>query len=133
MKNFKNQKGITLVALVVTIIVLLILAGVSLSLVAGGDGILGRASGAANKNYNASAKEQAELFFAEETTKYYEDKYANGNSSASLLTMITTDIGTKKTLSDGELTIDDDEITLTVKQTGVTYTATVGTNTISWN
>ena len=35
MRNFKNQRGITLVALVVTIIVLLILAGVTLSLVAG--------------------------------------------------------------------------------------------------
>ena len=35
----KNQKGITLVALVVTIIVLLILAGVSLSLVMGNEGI----------------------------------------------------------------------------------------------
>ena len=46
----KNSKGITLVALVVTIIVLLILAGVSLSLVAGGDGIITRASNAANKN-----------------------------------------------------------------------------------
>ena len=52
MKNLKDQKGITLVALVITIIVLLILAGVSLSLVVGDNGILGRAS-------NSSAVQKA--------------------------------------------------------------------------
>ena len=35
----KNQKGITLIALVITIIVLLILAGVSISMISGDDGI----------------------------------------------------------------------------------------------
>ena len=36
----KNKKGITLVALVVTIVVLLILAGVSLNLLIGNNGVL---------------------------------------------------------------------------------------------
>ena len=40
----KNNKGITLIALVVTIIVLLILAGVSIAMLSGQDGILNRAS-----------------------------------------------------------------------------------------
>ena len=40
MKN--NQKGITLVALVITIIVLLILAGVTLAALSGENGILVR-------------------------------------------------------------------------------------------
>lgn len=35
MKNLINQKGITLIALVVTIVILLILAGVSISMVLG--------------------------------------------------------------------------------------------------
>lgn len=35
MKNSINQKGITLIALVVTIVILLILAGVSISMVLG--------------------------------------------------------------------------------------------------
>lgn len=35
MKNLINQKGITLIALVVTIVVLLVLAGVSISMVLG--------------------------------------------------------------------------------------------------
>jgi len=39
----KGQKGITLVALVITIIVLLILAGVTISLTLGDNGLLNRA------------------------------------------------------------------------------------------
>ena len=77
MKNLKNQKGITLVALVVTIIVLLILAGVSLSLVAGSGGILGRATNAVDKNLIATIKENVELKVAEEVEYFYEDKYVN--------------------------------------------------------
>ena len=42
-KSRKNARGITLVALVVTIIVLLILAGVSLNLVAGRERIIEKA------------------------------------------------------------------------------------------
>lgn len=77
MKNLKNQKGITLVALVVTIIVLLILAGVSLSLVAGSDGILGRATNAVDKNQIAMIKEKIELKVAEEVENFYEAKYVD--------------------------------------------------------
>ena len=39
-ESAKNKKGITLVALVVTIVVLLILAGVSLNLLIGNNGVL---------------------------------------------------------------------------------------------
>ena len=41
---FKGEKGITLVALVVTIVVLLILAGVSISLVVGQNGMITKAN-----------------------------------------------------------------------------------------
>ncbi len=37
---FKKERGITLVALVVTVVVLLILAGVSISLILGNNGII---------------------------------------------------------------------------------------------
>ena len=40
----KSQNGITLIALVVTIIVLLILAGISINMLTGQNGILNRAS-----------------------------------------------------------------------------------------
>ena len=42
----KNNKGITLIALVITIIVLLILAGVSIAMLTGSNGVLTRASDA---------------------------------------------------------------------------------------
>jgi len=50
----KEQKGITLVALVVTIIVLLILAGVTIALVLGQNGIIGKAQ-TANASQEAAA------------------------------------------------------------------------------
>ena len=50
----KNRKGITLVALVVTIVVLLILAGVSINLVLGNNGIITKAKDAETKSAEAS-------------------------------------------------------------------------------
>lgn len=57
----KNEKGITLVALVVTIIVLLILAGVTIGMATSGTGIFGRAKNAANTYKNSEAKENTAL------------------------------------------------------------------------
>ena len=50
----KNNKGITLVALVVTIVVLLILAGVSINLVLGNNGTIAKAKDAETKSAEAS-------------------------------------------------------------------------------
>jgi len=55
--NQKNQKGITLIALVITIIVLLILAGVTISMVLGDDGIISQAQSAKEAQANAEQKE----------------------------------------------------------------------------
>ena len=57
----KNKKGITLIALVITIIVLLILAGVSISMISSQDGILNKATGAKEKMNNAEEVEQIQL------------------------------------------------------------------------
>lgn len=57
----KNEKGITLVALVITIIVLLILAGVSLSLIAGENGVANRAMSAKIKTEKSEILEQLRL------------------------------------------------------------------------
>ena len=80
----KRNKGITLVALVVTIIVLLILAGVSLNLVAGSNGIMNRATKAVDVTNMAKIKEDIELKIAEMQMDYYSDsslrnQYANVN------------------------------------------------------
>ncbi len=54
----KDVQGITLIALVVTIIVLLILAGIALNLTIGQNGIFSRAQTAANTWRNAETNEQ---------------------------------------------------------------------------
>ena len=54
----KGQKGITLVALVVTIIVLIILAGVSIALIMDENGIAKKAKDGAT-NYQVAANEDA--------------------------------------------------------------------------
>ena len=57
----KGQKGITLVALVITIIVLLILAGITISLTLGQDGILKRAEEAGQNYVDAAEDERKDL------------------------------------------------------------------------
>lgn len=57
----KKQNGITLIALVITIIVLLILAGITISLTVGQRGILNRAQEAGKNYQNAAAKEDEDL------------------------------------------------------------------------
>ena len=52
-RNYSNQTGITLIALVVTIVVLLILAGVSINALFGNSGIIEKAKDAQNRMNNA--------------------------------------------------------------------------------
>ena len=63
MKKLENnrQSGITLIALVITIIVLIILAGVAINLTLGQNGLLNRTKEAREKYEIASAKEYIEL------------------------------------------------------------------------
>ena len=58
MNSTKNNKGITLIALVITIIVLLILAGVSIAMLTGENGILNQAQKAKEETENAQGEEQ---------------------------------------------------------------------------
>ena len=73
MRDLEKNKGITLIALVITIIVLLILAGISLSLVMGNEGILGKAITAVDKSKLAGAKEELEMAVASVKMGYYTD------------------------------------------------------------
>ena len=56
-----TEKGITLISLIVTIIVLLILAGVSIAMLTGENGILTQAKNAKEETENATKKEQEDL------------------------------------------------------------------------
>ena len=67
----RNQKGITLVALVITIIVLLILAGVSISLVLGQNGVLTQASNAVITNAKATALQELQMAVSDAEMAYY--------------------------------------------------------------
>ena len=68
-KIFKSTKGITLIALVVTIIVLLILAGVSIAMLTGNNGILSQAGRAKEEQAHAAVKEGIMLLYNEYRTK----------------------------------------------------------------
>lgn len=82
MKN--NAKGITLIALVITIIVLLILAGATIATLTGDNGILGKANNAKIENEKAEIKEMLSLAVntiaieqgqkQDSLSNYYEDK-----------------------------------------------------------
>ena len=58
--NLRKNKGITLIALVITI-VLLILAGVSIAMLTGQNGILTQAQNASTQTEIAEAKEKAQM------------------------------------------------------------------------
>ena len=73
-KENKNQKGITLIALVVTIVVLLILAGISINIMVGEDGIIGKASKAKNKTSEALQNELSGLNSLEDILNDYSDE-----------------------------------------------------------
>ncbi len=77
----RKNKGITLIALVITIIVLLILAGISLNLVTGSDGILSKAAIAVQRTEEQSAKEQAEIVVADYVSEFYDKKYVQGETT----------------------------------------------------
>ena len=57
----RNNKGITLIALVITIIVLLILAGVSIAMLTGNNGILTQADNAQTASLKAEAEEAVKM------------------------------------------------------------------------
>ncbi len=69
--NLKSNKAITLIALIITIIILLILAGVSLSMVLGENGLINKAQSSVDKYKESSENEQNLLNQIEE---YFDGK-----------------------------------------------------------
>ena len=106
MKQIRNKKerGITLIALVVTIIVLIILAGISINLIFGTNGIINKAKDAKIKTDIASIKENIQM---EILGKQAEN---NGNISDDSLKKILEKYGT---LSHEEEKLIDKTLTTT--------------------
>ena len=97
MGKLKKESGITLIALVVTIIVLLILAGISVSMITGENGILKKAGEASEKTKIATDKEQRRL-------ARYE---AGANIDGMVFQGVTIPAGFAPTRIEGETTIDE--------------------------
>ena len=94
---FKQRTGITLIALIVTIIVLLILAGVSVAMLTGKNGILTQAQGAKEETERAQENEKNII------SDY--EKYITSTISTSL-----SEIKGKYFYEDTQLTIDGNKI-----------------------
>ena len=82
---FKGEKGITLVALVVTIVVLLILAGVSISLVVGQNGMITKA----NESKKAQEKAQKKPNMIKKAGFYAIKQYFSATKLHFLIFIIT--------------------------------------------
>ena len=93
----KEEKGITLIALVITIIVLLILAAVSIATLTGENGILTKANKAKEETETASEEEQRKLAMIEATM----------NTENTTFQGVTIPAGFAPTRIEGESTIDE--------------------------
>ena len=88
-----KNKGITLIALVVTIIVLLILAGVSIKLVLGNDGIITKARESRENTVVGQEKEQVELAYVSAAV----NKLGDSVTDIDLQTELNSSVGNGKT------------------------------------
>ena len=112
----KNQKGITLIALVITIIVLLILAGVSIAMLTGPNGLLTRAGDAQISSVEGRVRDAVAAAVSEARIKKYQDsdniESATGNITFADIetelraTMGTTDF-TITRVTDNSFTVKD--------------------------
>ena len=101
----RKQEGITLIALVITIIVLLILAGVTIAMLTGENGILGRATQSRADTKITNAEEIIAVNVADEVSKYYEEKYVNNSTSVTLLNAFNTGVTTAQSQIDSDITV----------------------------
>jgi len=89
----KNKKGITLIALVVTIVVLLILAGVTISLILDENGIIAKSKDARNSAIESDEKEKVEMAYVSAALK----KLGDTVTAEELQTELDLSVGIGKT------------------------------------
>ena len=110
----KEMKGITLITLVITIVVLMILAGVSINTVLGDDGIIKKAKEAAETTKRASAEEEMNRLVLE---------YQLAKNDETLESFLQEKVTEGRI--DGVTDNGDGTITITKKVDGKDYTITV--------
>lgn len=125
----KNQKGITLIALVITIIVLLILAGVAIAMLSGENGILTRAKEASNDTITSTAKEQMNMAVNEGMTEFYANKY--GSTAASYTKNVVDEIETAIGIVQWENGVTATKVTEGVTSGTLKYTLTTKAGTLT--
>ena len=109
--NFK-EKGITLIALVITIVVLLILAGISLNLVLGENGIVTKAKDAREQTIIGHEKEQINLAYSAcKTRENFDD----------LVTASELETEMKKSNENVSVAADGDNLVITFEETKHQY------------
>lgn len=111
-KGFNKNNGITLIALIITIIVLLILAGVTLSMVMGDSGIFNKANLAKEQTQISTAKEIIRMQVLENEA-YKSTNDSKAKSDEELLQPIEeklTEEGYK--IEEGKITIGSTEINI---------------------
>lgn len=104
----KSQKGITLIALVITIIVLLILAGVTIAMLTGENGILKKATGAVSDTEKATAEEAIKMEVYNNIADH------DGTFDLSAFSSITTNSDYSYAI--GDLTDSKRDVTVTTKK-----------------
>ena len=115
-RKIVNQKGISLIALVVTIITLLILAVVSFNAIMGENGIIKQSQNAKVKTEDESEQEKIFMAWKAGMTQYYED-LASGKTSRSHM----NDYFTKEVLNKELDGINGGQITFVEEDTDGTY------------
>ena len=122
----QDNKGITLITLVITVVVLTILAGVSINAVVGDDGIIAKAKESANLTKETTIKESIEKLVLE-----YKLAEKGETLEDFLKTKIPSKIDKVTNNGDGTLTIEKDGVTVTVNATQTSNPSTPTKPTIN--
>ena len=122
----KTSKGITLIALVITIIVLLILAGVSIAMLTGDNGILTKSTEAKQTNEQKSAEEQVKLAIM---GSYGQDGKIDLGELKDNLNKIPGITGVPDAITDFPIEVTVDGQKVEINKTGETVTAVAKTGT----
>ncbi len=104
----REEKGITLIALVITIIVLLILAGVTIAMVVGDNGIFTRAREAKSETEIAEENEKRELTKAEAAMNMENTEYTDKNGDKAIIPagFAVSQVEGENVIDDGLVVID---------------------------
>lgn len=129
MKRTNGQGGITLIALVVTIVVLLILAGITITYVLADDGLFGKAQEAGEAQEMATIRDYAGLATANAVATWYTTADRTSLDAAAALTLVDNNFPAGYTVAAGTPPVDfvdngngalEGKVTVTVNE--VVYT-----------